>query len=163
MISRNELFTFAQELEGKQCWSIIAGKGTGSVVCLGFGDKIQREKPSKNSTLTDDERHFDPQFSLMIYCAWRIELLGDVLCNWRDPNDAGAKMLSGLAELRNKHLLSVEFYSPINDMALHFEGDLVLRVFCDQIDDEADDNYRFWTPNGRIDVDLNGTPSFETN
>lgn len=151
------------QLDDCNCWMIIAGKGAGSVVALGFGDKIQREKPSGNSTLSEDERHFDPQFRVMVYCAWRLESQGEVICNWRDPNDAGAKMLTGLSKLRNKRLKTVEFNSPINDMVLYFESDLVMRVFCDQTDFEADYNYALRSPEGRINVDLYGIPHFETN
>jgi hypothetical protein len=56
----SDLKMTANLLIGRPCWLIIAGKGTGSIVHLGFGDKYPRDKPLKNPCINDDEKLFKP-------------------------------------------------------------------------------------------------------
>lgn len=140
----------------KPCWLVIAGKGTGSIVHLGFGEKNLRDRPLKNTCISEEERLFYPDISLMIYCAWRLSLADKILCGWRSSNKAGGEMLSGLLLLKSKSVTDVVIYPLGFDLELIFEGDLRLQIFCDiTTNDEADNNYELFTMDKIIEVGVN--------
>lgn len=146
----------------KQCWLIIAGAGTGSVVNLGFGDKRCRDRPIKNPCLTNDERLYNPEYSIMIYCAWRLSSLDTIICSWRDSNEAGGVMLSGLALLRGKKLHEITIGKIGFDLTLYFEDDFCLQIFCDVTNDyDADDNYVLFTNEIILSVGIKSSISFD--
>ena len=142
-------------LKGKLCWSVIAGSGTGSIVNFGFGEKKERSKPLRNLKLTDEERHFKPELQLMVYCAWRILKSDEVVCSWRDSNEAGGDMLKGLHMLRNKKVIDVWLAQVTYDLDVYFEGDMCVQLFCDQTNDyEADKNFILFMGNDNCTVGL---------
>jgi len=156
------LESVTKSMAGKECWLIIAGAGTGSVVSLGFGDKKRLERPVKNPCLTNDERLYGPEYSILIYCAWRLSLLDTIVCSWRDSNEAGGPMLSGLELLRGKKLCEI-IIEPIGfDLTLHFEDGLCFQIFCDVTNDyDSDDNYIFFTNEIILSVGLKSEVSIE--
>ena len=89
---------FLNHIIEKNCWSFIAGAGTGSMVSLAFGEKILRHKPLKNPTLTQEQRAFDGEFIVFIKEApWRIlDENKSTICTSDDNNEVDGLMLSGL-------------------------------------------------------------------
>lgn len=149
------LESLTKSMAGKECWLIIAGAGTGSVVNLGFGDKKRRDRPVKNPCLSEDEKLFNPEYSIMIYCAWRLSSSGVIICSWRDSNEAGGPMLSGLELLRGKKLCEIAI-EPIGfDLTLHFEDGFCIQIFCDVTNDyDGDDNYVLYADEVILSVGL---------
>lgn len=103
------------EMPGQQAWRIQAGSGTGSIFTMEF-------KP----TLKTDEPQSD--FSLMVYCAWRIVKSGRIVCTWHEDADANIvpalKTLEGTpvtkAILTEWGDLTVDF---LNGHSLHIWND----------------------------------------
>jgi hypothetical protein len=153
----SDLKMTANLLIGRPCWLIIAGKGTGSIVHLGFGDKYPRDKPLKNPCINDDEKLFKPELSLMVYCAWRLSSLDRILCGWRSSNEMGGEMISGLSLLRFRRINDVSIRPLTLDLDLTFEDNICFQVFCDiTTNDEEDNNYVLLIKDKIIEV---GIPS----
>lgn len=139
---------------GEQCWLVIAGKGTGSVIHLGFGGKTPRKKPLKNLSLYEEERLFLPDASLIVSCSWRLSLSDKVLCSWRSSNEPDEKMIAGLSLLRLSKVCDISICPVFFDICLTFENNVALRVFCDITDDgESDNNYIFFFPDKIFTID----------
>jgi len=134
--------TCIESLKGTKCWSVVAGPGAGSVIGLGFGKKLPREKPSKNTTLSQDELKFDPEIGVLIHCAWRLSKSDKILCGWRDSNELNGEMLRGIMLLRDKKVEDVFLHRSTYDLEIYYEDSLCLQIFCDQTNDfDSDDNY----------------------
>jgi hypothetical protein len=132
--------------ESTKCWSIVAGKGAGSVINIGFGGKIKRDKPLSNPALGEQDKLFEAEFSLLVYCAWRLSNDVSIICSWRDDNSPNGPMLKGLSILQNKKVVGVSLDMDMLDLTLIFEDGLRLDIFCDQTNtDESDQNYIFYT------------------
>jgi hypothetical protein len=67
-----EVEEFFVKVRGSKCWSIIGGAGTGSVISLRFGDKVRMKQALRNPHLSMEERIFDGERSLIVYCDWRL-------------------------------------------------------------------------------------------
>ncbi len=143
-----EFETVLQRMIGLQCWSIIAGKPSGSMVSFDFGRKILRNNPIANPELTDDQRNYIGEVSLFTYfCPWRIEAGDDIICSWNDDNSEDGPMLRALYRLLDEKVEHVELLRPGLDLNIHFSGSLVLRLFCDQTDEEEGaNNYVYFAP-----------------
>ena len=136
-----------ERLVGLECWGVVAGKGTGSQVLLGFGAKIPWDKPVKNPCLTEDERNFSGEFSLFIQQAsWRVEDAAAVICAWEDDNAEGAAMKRGLERLRGQKVASVALSFPGFDIDMRFENGVRLAVFSTFAGDKNYDNWDFSVP-----------------
>ncbi len=141
-----EFITALHSLEDKKCWGFTAGYGTESVVNFQFGKKIKRSKPLHNPQILEDQRNYEAELSLSVMCAWRLDTNGKIICGSGDSNVKGGLMLTGLADLINKKVTSVSPYPPSFDLELVFENGFQLRVFCDQVRNDDDENYSFYTP-----------------
>ena len=143
-------------LVGEECWSVIAGKGTGSHVSMKIGAKIPREQPLKNSLLTEDERNFDGEFGLFVTeASWRVEDAESVLCTSTDENTGERYIhLKGLA---GRKVTSASVAFPSFDLCLEFEGGMHFRVFSTFANDAEEysdyDNYIFFTQKATYSVD----------
>ncbi len=147
---------------GENCWSIVAGKGTGSVVHLGFGKKIEMCRPLTNPNLTEDERKYDPELSMMIFCAWRIMNPTRIICSWRDDNEKDGRMLSGLNMLRDKKVVKIGVNEVSSDLDIYFEDDLIMSLFCDVTNDyDGDYNYHIFTPDTIFTIGLDSKLEIE--
>jgi hypothetical protein len=137
-----------QRLVSLECWSVKGGKPTGSMVTFEFGRKILRNNPIGNPNLTDDERNYTGEVGLFTYfCPWRIEHGDDIISSWNDDNSKEGPMLRALYRLLDETVERVELLRPGLDLNLYFTGNLVLRLFCDQIDEEEGaDNYIYFAP-----------------
>ena len=150
-------------LTGHVCWKVLAGKGTGSVVHLGFGEKIRRLRELKNPTLPLVHRQYDAAMSILLHSGWRLSEKGRVICGWRDYEAIQGEASCLLAELENSRLLDAHVRSPAYDLSLTFEGEVVLDVFCDQTNsNEADENYNIFLPQEILTVGVRSVLMIET-
>jgi len=153
---------YINSLVEKQCWSVIAGSGTGSVVNLGFGEKKLRKRTLNNIHLSQDERTFKPEISLMIHCAWRLSKSNEILCSWRDSNELEGDMLKGLNLLRNKKITDVYLRPITYDLDIHLNDSICFQVFCDQTNDyDSDENYTLFANNNTYTVGLKSNLEIE--
>ena len=133
---------FAKKLVGKKCTTVTGGLGSGSVVGLGFGEKLRRTKPLKNAKLSEIERNYASELELTIYCAWRLRSSTEVLCGWRDAGDDRTWTL--LRNVVGRPVESATVQSGALDLAVLFVGGFALDIFCDiTANDESEDNYTF--------------------
>jgi hypothetical protein len=137
------LHTALAALSGLECWSVIAGSGTGSVVSLGFGARVPARRFSGNQNLSLEERQFEPEFLLYVEAAWRLEDEHGVLVTWSEAA-SGAAWLDQLEKLRGRDVKTAEVRSAGLDLEVRFEGGFTYSVFCDQ--GPEDDNYSILTP-----------------
>src|SRR5262245_39061817 len=84
------------ELVGKACWSVKAGKNTGSVLSMEFGRKIKLKRPLKNRSLTAEARLYRGEMKLFIECAWRLDGETGVVCGLNDAARFSDWMLNGI-------------------------------------------------------------------
>ncbi len=118
-------------LSGSHCWYTLAGEGTGSVFQLYLGAKIRRDRPVDNDMLSAEAIWNDPEFHLMVWCAWRLDGPSEPITGWLEPNDNDGPMVRGLAELEGESVVSVRVRAPAWDLELEFTGQKTLNVFCD--------------------------------
>ena len=131
------------QLVNEKIWSTVAGAGTGSVFTCELGEKILREIPLTNTYLTEEQRLYEGEIGGMIRCGWRIEKNGQIICGSGDSNENGGKMLMGLDTISGKAISSVEI-KPYLDLAIFFEDNSILRLFCDIAEtDELCYNFTF--------------------
>ena len=71
-------------------------------------------------------------------------------------------MVKGLSRLRDKTVQVVEVFDPIPDLTVRFDGDLSLKIFCDQTDVEHhSDNYSLRLGDLFVVVGTRGRIEFE--
>jgi hypothetical protein len=126
-----DLVTAMERLHGLACWGTVAGDGAGSAVAIDFGGRRPREQPLRNPHLTPEQREYVGEVSLLIHCAWRLETPTAVACGSGDDNGPDRPMLRGLTRLVGATVQHVEILREGRDLALVFDRDLTLRVFCD--------------------------------
>jgi hypothetical protein len=135
--SRGEITASLERLLGEECWAIIAGSGTGSVILLDLGAKLRREVPLRNDALSDEERNFEAPYSVHIWSSWRVERGAAVVGSWAALPAEGWWERSGLALIKGRRLTGYELGDPVPDLRLEFD-DVRLSVFADTlaVDDE---------------------------
>ncbi len=139
-----------------KCWSFIAGEGSGSVISLDFGEKVLRKKPCRNKYLSEIQRKFKGEYSLLIYCSWRFDSPNKILCGSKDSNHADGPLLKGLKHIVDKSVVSVNVYSPAYDIVLGMSDGFTLKIFCDETNiSEPFDNFIFFTPTKTYSIELN--------
>ena len=113
---------FVTALEGKQCWTVVAGDGTGSAVSFSFGEKIPRECPVKNAKISHDARFFDGELKLFVQggSIWEVDDNDTVLCTNDSDNKDGREMLTGLDALLGKRVTSIWHYDDFLELMLYF-------------------------------------------
>lgn len=141
----------ADRLVGKPLWMAVGGKGTGSVIHLGFGGATLMSMPIRNPNLTELEQTHWPEISLMIDCCWRIMYSSRLLASWRDSNEKGGPMLRGLYSLRGLVVQRVEVTKGVADLCIDFDRDYRLSVTPDIRDpEECELNYDLSFSDARI-------------
>ena len=124
----NHNFDFINNLT---CWYVTCGGSPGSVFRICLGAMIPRAKPLSNPKLSDQFRSNAPEYSIMAYCAWRLDSPAGVITGWLDPNEEDGPLVKGLDSLVGEKITRVELISPGWDLMLNFTGDKALRIFCD--------------------------------
>lgn len=145
-----------QQLVGTNCWRALGG--VGSILLLGFGDKIKRLKPIQNKNLREVERLYEAEFTLMFDCTWRICDQHSVICSWRDSLEAFIK--DELDKLDGKRVQSVEVTPISRDLTIRFSDGVAFEAFCDVTNDnDGDSNYDFIDRKWIYDVGLKSVVS----
>jgi hypothetical protein len=133
---------------GEECWSIIAGSGTGSVILLDLGSKSPRKQELRNDTLTDEQRRFESPYSIHVWCSWRIERNGRVVGSWVALPEDGWRERSGLSLIEGRRLTGFELGESVPDLCLDF-GEVRLSAFADRLTENEDDcAFTLSTPDG---------------
>ena len=104
-----------QGLRGKKAWRSRAGSSAGSIFTMKFG----AETASVDS---------DSNFSLMVFCAWRIAQRGCVLCTWHE--DADATLAPALKALEGVIVANVEL-TEWGDLTIDFQDGHSLHIWND--------------------------------
>lgn len=141
-----------EAIVNKPCWGVIAGPGTGSHISLDFGGKQPRERPLKNPHLTDDQQRFEGEYVLYVTCTWRLQLRDRVICSSTSSNAKDGPLQKGLGRLVDDIVNQVSVGPPAFDVEIRFQSGLVLLVFCDISNDEDEDNYSIFCPQGILTV-----------
>lgn len=142
-----EFETSLNQIIGLECWGVVAGSGTGSIVDIQLGGRVRLHKRLRNSKLTDEQREFEPEFSIFIECVWRLDSESTIICGAWDDNREGGEMIVGLRQIVGSVISSVQLSIPAFDVLVGFSNGLTLKVFCDRINlTDADDNYSLFTP-----------------
>ncbi|MFW5771825.1 MAG: hypothetical protein ACOCZH_00775, partial [Phototrophicaceae bacterium] len=68
------------------------------------------------------------------------------LATWLDSSEPEGALTVAVQQLREQRVAAVELLRPGLDLLLHFDNDLRLRVFPDQIDADEGDNYALALP-----------------
>jgi hypothetical protein len=136
--SRSEIETALSGVVGEECWAIIAGPGTGSVILLDFGAKLPREHKLHNDALSDEEREFESSYSVHIWCSWRVETATEIVGSWVAMQNENWWDRSGLARLKGRSLTRFNLRDGIPDLRLDF-GELHLSLFPDTLSENEDD------------------------
>jgi len=153
----NDFISQLHQLLGQSCWGYVGGIPTGSIISLDFGQKVKRNQKINNKHLTTDQQHYVGQFSLMIWCAWRLDEGDTVICGWNDSNEINGPMLNGLDKLVNRLVKAVKVEKPAYDLMLQFEDELYLKIFCDQTDTkESFGNYTYFVEGYNYRVEAKG-------
>ncbi len=122
----------ADALVRKTCWFTAPGDGFDDFVQLFLGAKLPRTSARDNPLLSEEAKWHDPEYGLMLLCAWRLDDSQRVLTAWNDPSDSHGPMVRGLAQLHGETVEGIQVTAPAWDLDLKFSGRKTLRVFCDQ-------------------------------
>lgn len=142
----NEIDQLEQALHtliGQPCWNVLAG-AVGSLASLDIGAKVERDQPLpfRNVKLSLEAHKFRGETILYIEdCPWRLDGPDSVIAAWTDSNAPDGPIVTGLNKLVGHTITHAELTRPGLDLALTFDNGLTLRLFPDQTDPEAGDNY----------------------
>lgn len=151
----------ARAIVGARCWSLIAGKGTGSRILLDFGERRLRSTALDNNRLRPDQRQYESDLSLFVSCAWRLDLVDEVLCGWTDFDDDTGEPPEPLHQLEGRTVTNFAIAEPGADATVEFDDGLSLRIFCDVTNKQDDFNYSIRTLPGTWTVEGNSHLTFE--
>jgi hypothetical protein len=154
--SNREVTAALAELVGEQCWAIVAGPDTGSVILLDLGARLPRQHELRNPTLADEERRFEASYSIHVWCSWRVEAEGRVVGSSLALPEAGWWERSGLARIKGRRLIAFDLQEPIPDLRLDF-GEATLAMFADTLsEDDEDCAFTLRTSDGILVAFANG-------
>lgn len=149
------------DIVGEECWGVVGGEGTGSVILLSIGERILRRRPIPNPHLSDLVRHHESAYSLRIMCPWRIDSPSEVVSGSHMSNANDGPMVRGLNEICGQKVVAVLCSAPAFDVTIHFENHRSLVIHCTEIGSDYDACYSFGTPVGYYSVGFDGNVSFE--
>lgn len=146
---------FIDGVTGNLCWAVIGGAGSGSVVSLRFGKQVRFKRPLRNASLSLEERIFDGERSLIVYCAWRITFEGRIVCSAQSINDNGELNLEGASAVKNDTVQRVTLSGKQNDLEIGFKRGATLSLFCDVVNN-GEANYVLFNPTSSIWMNSSG-------
>lgn len=94
MSVNREADEFLLGVRGRECWSVIGGASTGSAISMRVGNRVPLPRPLQNPTLSPEERTFDGERSLIVYCDWRLDRGSGAVCTSQTVDDVGTLDLS---------------------------------------------------------------------
>ena len=151
---KKEFLELLNHFKGLECWSNIAGTGTGSIFTLGFGKKISRKIPLTNPHLTNEEQYYDPEYALMVWSSWSLLKENILICNSNSSNEKEGQMIVGLRNLIGKRIWKTTINDTTLDLEIEFDFDYQLVILADGYDlygDDAD-SYVFFFPDFTMSV-----------
>lgn len=131
-------------LIGKICWYVLAGGCTGSVFDLYLGQQYPRV-PIDNDALPVHVREHEPEFSLLVRCAWRLDGQIGPITGWCEPNGNDDPLVLGLLTLVDSTITNVSVVPTGLDLILTFSNGSILRIFCDLTRNVAPPHVTNWS------------------
>ena len=108
---------------------------------------------------------------LYVECAWELRRKSRMLCNSRDDNRRGGRMLRGLKQMLGQVVRDVNVGIATLDLTLSLEGQMLFQVKCDREKvHPSDDNYSIFVegfsyivgPDGQLRVEEMGLSTRRT-
>lgn len=110
-----EVELIVNRLEGQLAWRSRAGSGTGSIFTLQFGPALSSDESTG-------------EFSLMVYCAWRIVKGNTIICTWHGDSDT--ILVPALKSLENDWVTKATL-SKWGDLTVNFKEGYALQIWND--------------------------------
>lgn len=146
---------------GEECWGVVGGDGTGSVIALSIGAQKRREKPVNNPHLSELLRQYESAYSMLLWCPWRIDSDSKVVSGSHMSNANDGPMVTGTRSICGQRITAVNCSYPAFDLRLDFGNRHALVIHCSAFGNEDEECYTFGTPLGHYRVSLDGELSFE--
>jgi hypothetical protein len=108
-------------------WHVSVGGCTLPSFELAIGGKVRRKSPLKNTAQPILFRQYKPQISFLVWCAWRLDNDESVLTSHDCEED---EIVNGLKRINGQSIELIRVISPAWDLALRFQNNLTLNVFC---------------------------------
>lgn len=156
-----------KHLQGLECWSIVGGKGTGSMISLKFGKKL----PRKANSIEIEKLKISPfesEYSILTYdCWWRIDSENEVLFGVDEFLDNQEEYINKIQQyLCDSFVDSIQIWEPGYDLSIKFSNGYFLRIFCWDIQPDEDGDpvphYDFFSPDGIFSVVGKGEIEYES-
>ena len=144
------------KLVGEECWGVVGGVGTGSIIRLSIGKKFLRDRPVENSHIGNEERMYSASLGFMISCPWRIENEFEVFCGSHHTNESHGPYKDGFNQIRGQKIIQIICENPSFDLSLKFENAVVLKIHCSSIGVDADECYSFRSSRGWFEIGFDG-------
>lgn len=148
-------------LVGEECWGVVCGAGSGSILGLEIGARTRRRKPINNSHLSELVRNYKGAYSMLVWCPWRIDFASTVVAGSYMENANDGPMVTGSLSICGQRISAVTCSGPAFDLRLDFENRHALVIHCGGIARDYEDCYSLGTPLGYYGVDLDGILGFE--
>ena len=140
-----EMFRY---LEGKPCWSVVAGDYT-SNVSMEFGDRIRRDKELSNEVLRDEQRRFEGEARLFATCSWRVTSSAGPITEWSSNDRKAIETLEG-------GTVAATTLDVVNRSATIVMEDGRTVIFDLTEPTGGAEEFTFWHAGARLDIDQNG-------
>jgi hypothetical protein len=128
MGSDTDVKEFVGLLRGQQIWFINGGGAAGSTFSLSLGKRTLRSKALQNSSVSEEFRLFQGEFTLYVWSTWRLEA-PDAVASSDQDFDAASPLLRALV---GQNVTDVVVEGRCLDLRLIL-GNLSLQVFCDHV------------------------------
>jgi hypothetical protein len=161
MSLRDALLRDLSALVGEECWGVVCGEGSGSVLGLRIGVRTLKPKPINNPHLSELVQLYDGAYSMLLWCPWRIDSDSKVVAGSHMSNANDGPMVNGSQSICGQRITAVTCFTPAFDLRLDFENKHSLVIHCSAIGKDYEDCYSFGTPVGHYGIDLDGELSFE--
>lgn len=137
--NRKRLNNMLQVLCDKRCWYVSCGGSAGHTFELFLGAKIKRPIPLGHKSLPPALRRAeqrlpllirmnDPEYSLLVWSAWRILKKERIIASSRDDREIYIPVLNGL---RSRKIVAIGTPAETTDVRILFDNKLTLDIFCD--------------------------------
>lgn len=134
-----------RDLTKRVCVSYDTGPPQSVMLDLQFGRPGEARGPRLGAGAAGPGEREAGDVSLFVSCAWRVQTTSEVLCGCWDDKEEGGQMRAGLERILGQPVRRALAVPPAWDLALELENGVVLRVFCDQTnDEEGADNYSLY-------------------